>query len=112
MYPLGKLPRLHSPESIYQAEQTDMKSFNYIILLLNSQQNQGIALLETASPQQVLDQAKGLYNLKANTDLLQPKSKSLLLKNKKVIEKLRNKKISEIGKYRIIRNNAKTIYQL
>ena len=89
-----------------------MKSFNYLILLINSQQNQGIALLETASPQQVVDLARVIYNLNANTDLLDTKSKRILLKNKTLIKKLSGKKISEIAKYRIIRNNAKTIYQL
>jgi len=89
-----------------------MKSQNYLLLLLNSQQNQGIALLETASPQQVIDLAKVIFNLNANRQLLQPKSKSLLTKNKKIINKLIDKKISQLGKYRIIRNNARNILSL
>ena len=89
-----------------------MKSQHYLLLLINSQQNQGIALLETASPQQVVDLARVIYNLSANTDLVETKSKRILSKNKKLVKKLSDKKISEIGKYRIIRNNAKIIYQL
>ena len=89
-----------------------MKSYNYLLLLIHSQHNQGIALLETASPQQVTDLVRVLYNINNNKDILQPKSKSLLTKSKNVIKKLTAKNISEVGKYRIIRNNAKSFYNL
>ena len=69
-----------------------MKSQHYLLLLINSQQNQGIALLETASPQQVVDLIRVIYNLNANTDLLETKSKRILLKNKTLIKKLSKKK--------------------
>jgi len=88
-----------------------MKSYNYLIVLINSQQNQGIALLETASPQQVADIVRIIFNLNINADLLDTRAKRLLSKNK-VFKKLTNKKISENSKYRIIRNNAKGVYQL
>ena len=83
-----------------------------MLLLINSKQNQGIALLETASPQQVIDLVKIIYNLNANRHLLQPKSKNILSKSRNVIKKLTQKKVSQIAKYRIIRNNAKSIFQL
>ena len=89
-----------------------MKSLNYILLLLDSGKNQGIALLETSSPQQVVDLVRVLYNLNTNKDLLPTKAKSLLTKNKNILNKLFDKKISEVSKYRLIRNNAKTVFQL
>ena len=89
-----------------------MKSFHYIHLLTIASKNQARALLETASKEQVQDICLIIFNLSKNITVLQPKTKQLLLKHKKLVQTLCKKNLLEKTKYRAIRKHWLAIYNL
>lgn len=89
-----------------------MKSTHFIQLLLNCSRNQAQALLETASKEQVHTISLLIFNLTKNLNSITAKTKALLRKHKKIINKLCDKKLAEKSKYSIIRKHWADVYNL
>ena len=89
-----------------------LKKVNHFLLLLlsdSTSRNQAIALLETASPPQVLALSEIAYNIICGELPLDAKTKSFVKRRKKVLERLAKKTLSEKTKYRIIRQYPKLV---
>ena len=91
-----------------------LKKVNHFLLLLlsnNTSRNQAIALLETASPPQVLALSEIVYNIICGELPLDTKTKSFVKRHKKVLERLAKKTLSEKTKYRLIRQHPKLVLE-
>ena len=91
-----------------------LKKVSHFLLLLTSDstsRNQAIALLETASPPQVLALSEIVYNIICGELPLDAKTKSFVKRHKKVLERLAKKLLSEKTKYRLVRQHPKIVLE-
>ena len=94
--------------------QTIKKVNQFLLLLLSvsTSRNQAIALLETASPPQVLALSEIAYNIICGELPLETKTKSFIKRHKKVLERLAKKTLGEKTKYGLVRQHPQLLWKI
>ncbi len=88
------------------------KAKNFMLLLLTCSKPQARALIETASPDQVLALSETILNILTNQKGLTSKGRSTITRHRKLLERIGSRKLLEKTKYSLVRNHWKLVWTL